>query len=208
MVLLTPDYHVSFANYFFRERFGEDHGRRCYEHLFGFDKPCEVCESFTVLKTMVPHEWEWLGPDGRNYYIFDFPFIDVDGSTLILEVGIDITERRKAEAEIQKLNRELEQRVNERTAQLAVANRELHASEMNLRMTLREKETLLREVHHRVKNNLQIIHSMLNLRCLIKDKKLLHYLGKQNHIYSMALFMKNIQIDSANVDLAEYIQSG
>ena len=30
VVLLTPDYHVPFANRFFRERFGESHGRRCY----------------------------------------------------------------------------------------------------------------------------------------------------------------------------------
>jgi PAS domain-containing protein len=34
LALLTPDYHVSFANRFFRERFGESHGRRCFEYLF------------------------------------------------------------------------------------------------------------------------------------------------------------------------------
>ncbi len=97
LVLLTPDYHVSFANRFFRERFGESHGRRCFEYLFGRSEPCEICDTYKVLKTMVPHEWEWTGPDGRNYHVFDFPFIDTDGSTLILEMGIDITERKKAE---------------------------------------------------------------------------------------------------------------
>ena len=34
VVLLSPDYHVPFANRFFRERFGESHGKRCYEYLF------------------------------------------------------------------------------------------------------------------------------------------------------------------------------
>jgi PAS domain S-box-containing protein len=97
LVLLAPDYHVSFANRFFRERFGESHGRRCFEYLFGRSEPCEICETYTVLKTMAPHEWEWTGPDGRNYYVFDFPFINTDGSTLVLEMGIDITERKKAE---------------------------------------------------------------------------------------------------------------
>src|SRR5512134_3893504 len=34
LVLLTSDYHVAFANRFFRERFGEANGRRCFEYLF------------------------------------------------------------------------------------------------------------------------------------------------------------------------------
>jgi len=97
VVLLTPDYHVPFANRFFRERFGEARGRRCFEYLFGRTKPCEVCDTFKVLKTNAPHAWEWTGPDGRRYDVFDFPFADTDGSRLILEMGIDITERRQTE---------------------------------------------------------------------------------------------------------------
>ena len=54
LVLLTPDYHVPFANRFFRERFGEAGGKRCYEYLFKRTEPCEVCETYTVLKTGNP----------------------------------------------------------------------------------------------------------------------------------------------------------
>ena len=97
MVLLTPDYHVPLANRFFRERFGESHGNRCYEFLFNRTEPCENCETYNVLKTGVPQEWNWTGPDGRNYHIFDFPFTDADGSPLILEMGLDVTERKQAE---------------------------------------------------------------------------------------------------------------
>jgi PAS domain S-box-containing protein len=100
LILLAPDYHVPFANRFFRERFGESHGRRCFDYLFGRSEPCETCETYRVLKTMAPHVWEWTGPDGRNYDVFDFPFTDVDGSTLILEMGIDITERKQAEEQL------------------------------------------------------------------------------------------------------------
>jgi PAS domain S-box-containing protein len=100
LVLLTPDYHVFYSNRFFRERFGEDHGRRCFEYLFGRTEPCEPCETYKTLKTMAPLEWEWTGPDGHNYYIYDSPFTDIDGSTLIMEVGIDITERKKAEEQV------------------------------------------------------------------------------------------------------------
>jgi PAS domain S-box-containing protein len=98
IILLTPDYSVVYANRFFRERFGDSHGRRCFEYLFGRSEPCEVCETYTVLKTMVPHGWEWTGPDGRNYSIYDFPFADTKGSTHILEMGIDITDHKRAEA--------------------------------------------------------------------------------------------------------------
>jgi two-component system CheB/CheR fusion protein len=125
VILLTPDYHVPFANRFFRERFGESHGMRCYEYLFGRTEPCTVCDTYSVLKTNAPHHWEWTGPDGRNYDIFDFPFTDTDGSPLIMEVGIDITERKQAEDGLRKVNETLEQRVAERTEELSANYEEL-----------------------------------------------------------------------------------
>ncbi len=103
-ILLTPDYHVSFTNRYFRERFGEDHGRRCFEYLFGFSEPCANCETFKVMETGTNRHWEWTGPDLRTYDVFDFPFKDVDGSALILELGIDITERKQAEEKLRLLN--------------------------------------------------------------------------------------------------------
>ena len=127
VVLLTTDYHVPFANRFFSERFGESHGRRCFEYLFGRTGPCEICETYTVLKSNAPHHWEWTGPDGRNYDIFDFPFTDTDGSALILEMGIDITERKRAEEALMESKETLERRVIERTEELAAANKELEA---------------------------------------------------------------------------------
>jgi PAS domain S-box-containing protein len=100
VVLLDKDYRVPFANKVFRERFGESHGKRCYEFLFKRNSSCEICETYKVLKTNKPHHWEWTGPDERNYDIYDFPFVEADGSTLILEMGIDITERKHAEKQI------------------------------------------------------------------------------------------------------------
>ena len=144
LILLTPDYHVSFANKFFRERFGESQGRRCYEYLFNRTEPCEVCETFKVLKKMSPIEWEWVGPDKRNYYIYDFPFRDVDGSTLIMEVGIDITVQKQALAGLRQAHDELELRVQERTTELKEVNRLLRAKMVEHR-DAREREKQVAE---------------------------------------------------------------
>ncbi len=118
VVLLAPDYHVPFTNRFFRERFGDSGGKRCFEYLFHRSEPCENCETYKVLKTGTSHHWEWTGPDGRNYDISDFPFTDADGSPLIMEVGLDVTEQKRAQEALRKTYSDLETRVRERTREL------------------------------------------------------------------------------------------
>ncbi len=123
--LLTPDYRMPFANRIFREWFGYRPDRKCYEFLFDRSQPCERCETYNVLKTGGPQRWEWSGPNGRHYDVFDFPFTDTDGSSLILEMGVDITERKQAEAELDNLNATLEQHVAQRTAELRQSREDL-----------------------------------------------------------------------------------
>lgn len=125
VVLLDKNNNVPFANKFFRERFGEAGGKRCYEYLFNRNEACENCESYKPMATGERHHWEWIGPDGRNYDIHDYPFRDTDGSPMILEMGIDVTEAKKAQALLRQVNESLEQRVKDRTADLMAKNREL-----------------------------------------------------------------------------------
>ncbi|MGA2160645.1 MAG: PAS domain S-box protein [Methanoregula sp.] len=102
--LLDKDYRMPFANRYFRETFKDPKGRRCYDFLFNRNEPCETCETYTVMKTRAPHHWFWTGPNCRDYDIYDFPFTDTDGSFMILEMGIDITEQKKAEGALKKAN--------------------------------------------------------------------------------------------------------
>ena len=92
VALISPDCTIPFANREFIRRFGDPGNRLCYEFLFGIDAPCEGCKALEVFKTNTPEIWEWTGPDGNTYQIYDHPFTDVDGSPLVLEMGVDITD--------------------------------------------------------------------------------------------------------------------
>ncbi len=80
-----------------------------------------------------------------------------------------------------------------------------------LRKNIMEKETLLKEIHHRVKNNLQIISSMLNLQShTISDpstKKI--FLDSQNRVKSMSIIHELLYNtkDFENIDFSKYINS-
>jgi len=101
--LLTPEHYVSFANRSFREKFGESNARPCYDYCFGRTEPCKFCETFTVLETGRPHHWEIAAPDDSVIEAYDFPFTDVNGSPMILEMAMDITVRKRAEEKVRLL---------------------------------------------------------------------------------------------------------
>lgn len=110
---------------------------------------------------------------------------EVTKANLRLKAAQKILELR--ERELAQLNATLEQRVSERTLELQASNQRL-AGEM------KEKVTLLSEIHHRVKNNLQIISSLLDLQGMqMKDPVARAMLeDSMNRIQSMALIHQTL----------------
>jgi len=95
--LQAPDYTIPFANRLFREQHGNPEGRYCYEVIHGLSAPCEECPTFLPFKTQKPQVWETVSRSGRIYQIYNYPFCDIDGSPLVLDLGIDITDHKMAE---------------------------------------------------------------------------------------------------------------
>jgi PAS domain S-box-containing protein len=100
--LMAADHSIRFANRYFRDRFGEPKDQPCHKILHGSDVPCRLCEAKEVLRTKIPGEFEETHADGRLYHIYDYPFKDIDGEDLILQLGIDITDQKKAENDLRE----------------------------------------------------------------------------------------------------------
>ncbi|MGC8892988.1 MAG: PAS domain S-box protein [Candidatus Saccharicenans sp.] len=84
-------------------------------------------------------------------------------------------------------------------------------AEQGLKQSLKEKEILIREIHHRVKNNMQVISSILNLQSALLDDQRAKAAFKecQHRIKSMAMVHEKLyrSKDLSNIDFADYLNT-
>ncbi len=127
--------------------------------------------------------------------------------------------------EMETINGELEKRVQDRTIELEGALESLQnalvslkkenevrkKAEQEISESLKEKEVMLKEIHHRVKNNLQIVSSLLFFQSKkISDRQTLEiFRDGENRVKSMALIHEKLYQaeDLANIDFKEYVKN-
>ena len=124
------------------------------------------------------------------------------------------TQRRKLETLVVQRTEEIRRQKAEVTQTNIVLLEEIRVrqnAEELVRASLKEKEILLREIHHRVKNNMQIISSLLSLQgSLIKDEGMIKTIHDcQSRIQTMSLIHEKLyrSLSLSHIGFAEYISS-
>jgi two-component sensor histidine kinase len=160
-----------------------------------------------------------------------------DGSTFPMELALsrhrvgdtwvstciirDLTERKKAEKELMQKNDDLntayeeisstQEELRQNLEELSLREQKLIKSEADLTEALAEKEILLAEIHHRVKNNLTAFISLLSLDGSYEDTEAGQALRKdlQNRARSMALIHETLYQTGkfSNVDMKIYLDN-
>ncbi len=172
-------------------------GKKCFQEFRKQDAVCKHCPGTRAMTSGRPEEAETKGVkyDGTHFYLRNraVPIFSKNGKAEgFAEFMEDITEFKRNENSLR-----------ESEAEFRLLVKELAAS-------LREKEVILREIHHRVKNNLQIVISLLRSQSRqLKDRKMLEvFQESQNRIKAMSLIHETLFLSSdlSYVDFSSYIK--
>jgi PAS domain S-box-containing protein len=176
------------------DRFVEANELAC--RLTGYTK--EELMELTPVDLVVPEEREAVNESNleisrKKQRVFERTLLAKDGRRIPCEISSHLFE------------------MNGQPTILAIARdiTERKKAEESLRAALREKDVMLKEIHHRVKNNMQVMSSLLRLQAAqLTDRKAREAFRKsQTRIQSMAMIHEKLYQSGnlASVDFADYV---
>jgi len=108
--ILDSEYNLRQVDAEWEKIYGNPQGRKCYEYFMDLNKPCAGCGVPQALRTKEKIiKDELLSKEDRYIEVHIIPFQDENGEWLVAEFNIDITERKRAEAERERLQAQLNQ---------------------------------------------------------------------------------------------------
>lgn len=173
------------------------------ERVFGYSRNEMLGQPVEML---VPERFRNQHPGLRNLFFTDpksrpmgagrdLYALRKDGSEFAVEIGLNPIETEEGPMVL--------------SAIVDISDRK--SKEERIKEALQEKDILLREIHHRVKNNLQIVHSLLDLQLTrIEDSAIVEMLQEtQNRIQSMALIHQTLyqSQDFSGVDFRFFLEN-
>ena len=142
----------------------------------------------------LPHEFRFMRKDGQSTWILEkVASIEYKGRRAAIGSFMDISERKRIEEVLRQRSQDIEQRTNQLLA------------------ALEEKELLLREVHHRVKNNLAAIIALMQMqrKTLGEPAMTAAFSDLENQIRSMSLIHERLyqSHDLSQIDFQDYLSA-
>lgn len=105
VVIVGPDHVIRFMNPTMEREFGPGLGSTCFKRLYHLDQPCpDMCRLSSVTSGRT-ERWEYNFPDGRSYEVIAAPSVDSDGTVCQLATYRNITQHKKAQADLNELSR-------------------------------------------------------------------------------------------------------
>ncbi len=116
--VVNQQYDIEYINPPLMKEFGQVAGRKCYQYFHERKEPCPWCKNNDVFAGNTVR-WEWYSSKNlKTYDLIDTPLRNLDGSTSKLEIFRDITDIKRAQEVLRMARKDLEDRVEERTAKL------------------------------------------------------------------------------------------
>lgn len=155
--------------------------------------------------------------DALHLGAWDYILKPVEDLNMLLYAVRRALEKVRLERENEQYRIHLEEEVEKKTADLLESNKKLQQfnddlqnKQTQLTKSIEEKEVLLREIHHRVKNNMQVIMSLMNLQKPSYqndyDQKLLEKSIKRIQAMALAHDQLYRNSDLSKIDLSSYIE--